>query len=90
MITRWALFLLAALSGAALLATDIGANDKKAKELEKKKEPAAPIVVDGAMTSEGNHIPPLSCVFVYPEDAPFSAYAGPAGVDVIAMQFPRS
>jgi hypothetical protein len=29
-------------------------------------------------------------VFVYPEDPPFNAFAGPDGVDVIAMQFPRS
>ena len=48
------------------------------------------IVVDGALTREGQTIPPLSCVFVYPEDAPFHAVAGPDGADVIAMQFPRA
>ena len=48
------------------------------------------VVVDGSMTGEGQAIPPLSCVFVYPDDAPFSGFAGDAGVDVIAMQFPRS
>lgn len=48
------------------------------------------VVVDGAMTRDGQTIPPLSCVFVYPEDPPFNAYAGADGVDVIAMQFPRS
>jgi len=48
------------------------------------------VVVDGAMTREGQDIPPLSCVFVYPEDPPFNAFAGPDGADVIAMQFPRS
>jgi hypothetical protein len=46
------------------------------------------IVVDGSMLTEGQDIPRLSCVFVYPEDAPFNAFAGPDGVDVIAMQFP--
>jgi hypothetical protein len=48
------------------------------------------IVVEGAMTRDGQDIPPLSCVFVYPEDPPFTAFAGSAGADVIAMQFPRS
>jgi hypothetical protein len=46
------------------------------------------VVVEGSMTREGKDIPPLSCVFVYPEDPPFNAYAGSEGVDVIAMQFP--
>ena len=46
------------------------------------------IVVEGAMTREDQTIPSLSCVFVYPEDPPFNAWAGPEGVDVIAMQFP--
>ena len=46
------------------------------------------VVVDGSMIREGQDISPLSCVFVYPEDPPFNAYAGPEGVDVIAMQFP--
>ena len=45
-------------------------------------------VVDGAMTRDGQTIPRLSCVFVYPEDPPFNAYAGPDGCDVLAMQFP--
>jgi hypothetical protein len=48
------------------------------------------VVVAGSITNDGQTIPPLSCVFVYPEDAPFSAFAGPDGVDVIAMQFPRA
>jgi len=47
------------------------------------------VVVDGSMTRDGQDIPPLSCVFVYPEDPPFNAFAGTDGVDVIAMQFPR-
>jgi len=48
------------------------------------------VVIEGAMTRDGRNIPPLSCVFVYPEDPPFNAFAGEDGVDVIAMQFPRS
>ena len=46
------------------------------------------VVVDGAMTAEGKTLTPKSCVFVYPEDPPFNAYAGDGGVDVIVMQFP--
>jgi hypothetical protein len=48
------------------------------------------IVAEGSMTREGQTIPKLSCVFVYPDDPPFNAYAGPDGADVIAMQFPRA
>jgi len=48
------------------------------------------VVADGTMTRDGQVIPPLSCIFVYPDDPPFNAYAGADGVDVIAMQFPRS
>jgi hypothetical protein len=48
------------------------------------------VVVAGSMINGGQTIPPRSCIFVYPEDAPFSAFAGPDGVDVIAMQFPRA
>jgi hypothetical protein len=48
------------------------------------------VVVAGSMISDGKTIPPLSCIFVYPEDAPLSAFAGPDGVDVLAMQFPRA
>ncbi len=46
------------------------------------------IVADGAMIRDNETIPRLSCVFVYPEDPPFHAVAGPDGVDAIAMQFP--
>ena len=31
----------------------------------------------------------MSCAFVYPDDPAFQAVAGPDGVEVIAMQFPR-
>jgi hypothetical protein len=48
------------------------------------------IVVDGAMTVEGKEIPRLSCLFVWPDEAPFNACAGPDGIDVVAMQFPRA
>ena len=39
------------------------------------------------MTRDGKQTP-RSCAFVYPEDPPFQADAGPDGVEVVAMQFP--
>jgi hypothetical protein len=46
------------------------------------------VVTSGSLTHEGDALPRLSCAFVYPDDAPFQAVAGPDGLDVIAMQFP--
>jgi hypothetical protein len=48
------------------------------------------IIVDGSITRDDQDIPRMSCVFVYPDDPPFSAIAGADGADVIAMQFPRA
>ena len=48
------------------------------------------VVVDGSVIREGQSIPPLSCVFVYPDDPPLDAFAGPDGAEAIAMQFPRA
>lgn len=47
------------------------------------------VVVGGEMIRDGETLPLRSCVFVYPDDAAFSAFAGPDGLEVIAMQFPR-
>jgi hypothetical protein len=47
------------------------------------------LVVSGGMLLDGAAMPPRSCCFVYPDDAPFTALAGPEGLDVLAMQFPR-
>jgi hypothetical protein len=47
------------------------------------------VVVAGSISRDGQSIPRLSCIFVYPDDPPFSAFAGHEGADVIAMQFPR-
>jgi hypothetical protein len=48
------------------------------------------VVVDGSITRDDQDIPRMSCVFVYPDDPPFTAIAGADGADVIAMQFPRA
>jgi hypothetical protein len=47
------------------------------------------VVVGGGMVRDGALLPHLSCTFVYPDEAPFTAMAGPAGLEVVAMQFPR-
>lgn len=46
------------------------------------------VVTSGSLTFGDQALPELSCAFVYPQDAPFQAVAGPGGVEVIAMQFP--
>jgi hypothetical protein len=46
------------------------------------------VVTNGTLTRDGEALPKLSCVFVYPDDAPFAAAAGPDGTEVIVMQFP--
>jgi hypothetical protein len=47
------------------------------------------LVVDGSVRRDGVALGPLSCAFVYPGEAPFTATAGPAGASLLAMQFPR-
>ncbi|MGE0226670.1 MAG: hypothetical protein AB7F35_04950 [Acetobacteraceae bacterium] len=47
------------------------------------------VVTGGSMVSEGEALPVRSCVFVYPDEQPFTAIAGPDGLEVVAMQFPR-
>lgn len=37
----------------------------------------------------GAPMPPLSCAFVFPGDAPAEATAGPGGAEVLVLQYPR-
>jgi hypothetical protein len=46
------------------------------------------VVTNGHLTHNGEVLPKLSCVFLYPGDPAFQAVAGADGVEVIAMQFP--
>jgi hypothetical protein len=46
------------------------------------------VVTGGSLIHADAPLPKLSCVFVYPDDAPLRAVAGPDGVEVVAMQFP--
>jgi hypothetical protein len=47
------------------------------------------VVTSGSLTHAGESLPKMSCAFVYPDDPAFHAVAGPHGVEIIAMQFPR-
>jgi hypothetical protein len=47
------------------------------------------LVTQGTLLHGGETLPPLSCVFVRPDEAAFTATAGAAGAEVLAMQFPR-
>lgn len=47
------------------------------------------VVTDGTMVCDGAELPRLSCSFVAPDEAPLQAVAGPDGLDVVVMQFPR-
>jgi hypothetical protein len=47
------------------------------------------VVVGGGMVLDGQTLGPRSCSFVYPGEAAVTAVAGPDGLDVLALQFPR-
>ena len=47
------------------------------------------LVLDGSVAREGTTLGPLSCAFVYPDEAPFTAIAGAHGGSLLAMQFPK-
>jgi len=47
------------------------------------------LVLNGSVAREETTLGPLSCAFVYPHEAPFSATAGSDGGSVLAMQFPK-
>jgi len=48
------------------------------------------VVTGGSLIHDGETLPSMSCAFVYPDDGPFQAVAGPDGLEVVAMQFPVS
>jgi len=47
------------------------------------------LVVNGAIVHDGATLPYCSCVFVSPDDAPATLEAGPAGAEVMVLQYPR-
>ena len=47
------------------------------------------LVVEGSVQRDGVALGPLSCAFVYPDEAPFVATGERTGATLLAMQFPR-
>jgi hypothetical protein len=47
------------------------------------------LVLAGSMLCDGVALPPLSCVFVSPDEAPFTTVAGTDGLLVLALQYPH-
>jgi hypothetical protein len=46
------------------------------------------VVIGGSLDHNGEQLPRMSCVFVYPDDIPFQAVACPGGLEIVVMQFP--
>ncbi len=46
------------------------------------------VVTRGSLNHGQADLQKMSCAFVYPDEASFSAVAGPEGAEIIAMQFP--
>lgn len=47
------------------------------------------LVLSGSLQRDGAEYGSKSCGFVYPDDPSFTGEAGPEGLDVLALQFPR-
>lgn len=48
------------------------------------------VVTSGSLLHNGDELTARSCVFLSPEEPAFTAMAGPRGLDVLALQFPRT
>jgi hypothetical protein len=47
------------------------------------------VTAGGLRAADGAALTPLSCAFVAPEEQPFAAVAGEAGLEIVVVQFPR-
>jgi len=47
------------------------------------------VVLAGQMIFEGKTLPTRSCLFVHPDDGSLEIVAGPEGVEVLCLQYPR-
>lgn len=47
------------------------------------------VVLAGSLLHDGIELAPRSCLFMSPDEAAFTAVAGPRGLEVLALQFPR-
>jgi hypothetical protein len=46
-------------------------------------------VLSGNLLCDGRELPVRSCVFVDPDEPPFTAIAGDSGLHVLTLQYPR-
>jgi hypothetical protein len=47
------------------------------------------VVIAGSLLHDGIELAPRACLFLSPEEPAFTAVAGPHGLEVLALQFPR-
>jgi hypothetical protein len=47
------------------------------------------VVTAGSLAAGAQALPPLSLLFVRPDEAAFTATAGAEGLEVLALQYPR-
>ena len=47
------------------------------------------VVIAGSLLRDGIDLAPRACLFLSPEEPAFTAVAGPRGLEVLALQFPR-
>jgi hypothetical protein len=47
------------------------------------------VVVNGSLVRDGEEMTARSCVFATPDEAPLDITAGPAGLELLVLQFPR-
>jgi hypothetical protein len=47
------------------------------------------VVIAGGMLCDRTELAPRACLFLSPEEPAFIAVAGPRGLEVLALQFPR-
>lgn len=48
------------------------------------------VVIGGSLLQDGTELRPRACVFLSPDEAAYTAVAGPHGASVLALQFPRT
>jgi len=47
------------------------------------------VVVNGGLMRDGKVMPKLSCLFVYPDESQYEVEAGPDGLEMLVLQFPK-
>jgi hypothetical protein len=48
------------------------------------------VVIGGTLQRDGEAMPALSCLYVTPDEAPYAAWAGDDGLELLILQFPKA